>query len=99
MIFLKNVKASDKLGIINLPKKERTELGFEPGTLLEVHLKGKEIWIYQTNHDDKKNQRYVSTKGSITIPAEFRRLLGITEPTPLSLYIDKEKETFILKKD
>ncbi|GGN56991.1 MULTISPECIES: AbrB/MazE/SpoVT family DNA-binding domain-containing protein [Oceanobacillus] len=99
MIFLKKVRASDKSGIINLPKKERTKFGFEPGTLLEIHLKGKEIWIYHSGLDDKKNQRYVSTKGSITIPAEFRRLLGITEPTPLSLYVDIEKEAFILKKD
>uniref|UniRef100_UPI0036D4326E AbrB/MazE/SpoVT family DNA-binding domain-containing protein n=1 Tax=Flavobacterium myungsuense TaxID=651823 RepID=UPI0036D4326E len=57
------------------------------------------MWIYHSkSSDDKKNQRYVSTKGSITIPAEFRRLLGITEPTPLSLYVDIEKEAFILKK-
>lgn len=99
MIYLKKVKASDKLGIVNLPKKERTKLGFEPGTLLEIHLKGKEIWIYHSNNDEKKNQRYISTKGSVTIPAEFRKLLGITEPTTLSLYVDKEKEAFILKKD
>ncbi|MCM3740905.1 hypothetical protein M3210_11535 [Oceanobacillus luteolus] len=96
MDFLKKIRAS-KLGTISLPKKERTELGFEPGTLMELHLQGEEIWIYHSQNDANKNQRNLSNKGTLTIPAEFRNLLNITRETELYLFVDREMEAFIIK--
>lgn len=88
---------ANKLGMISLPKKERIELGFTPGTLVEIHLKGEEIWIYHSRHDETKNQRNISKKGTLTIPAEFRNLLNITKKTKLSLYVHRKKQAFIMK--
>jgi bifunctional DNA-binding transcriptional regulator/antitoxin component of YhaV-PrlF toxin-antitoxin module len=96
MNYLKTME-TNKLGMISLPKKERTALGFLPGTLVEVHLRGREIWIYHSRFDAEKNQRYISKKGTVTIPAEFRNLLGIRGPTKLALYADYEKQAFIIK--
>jgi bifunctional DNA-binding transcriptional regulator/antitoxin component of YhaV-PrlF toxin-antitoxin module len=88
---------ANKLGMISLPKNERTELGFEPGTLVEIHLEDEEIWIYHSRYDEEENQRNISEKGTVTIPAEFRNLLNITKKTELSLYADKEKKAFIIR--
>lgn len=97
MYFLKVIKVKNTLGTINLPKKSRVTLGFKPGTMVEVHLYNKEIWIYHSNHDEKKNQRYISAKGTVTIPAEFRHILNIKINTELHLYSDEEKQTYIIR--
>lgn len=96
MDFLKKMKVN-KLGMISLPKKERMALDFKPGALVEIHLRGEEIWMYHSRHDETKNQRNISNKGTLTIPAEFRNLLNITRKSILLLYADKERQAFIIK--
>jgi len=97
MYFLKKCNAINKFGLVSLPKKWRVKLGFEPGTLVEIRMNKKEIWIYRSHHDETENQRYISTKGTVTIPAEFRNLLNIDAKSEMHLYVDEEKQAFVLK--
>ncbi|OZU87311.1 hypothetical protein CIL03_17085 [Virgibacillus indicus] len=96
MYCLQNSKTLGRQGLINLPKKWRMQLGFYTGELVEVRMYNKAIWIRHAGNANTENQRYISAKGSITIPSEIRKLLKIKEDTRLSFYVEPEEESFVL---
>lgn len=99
MYFLGDCKTVNKVGLINLPKKWRKKLGFENGELVEVLLKDRSIWVRHCCNKQTENQRYISEKGNVNIPAEFRRILDIGTNTDLCLYVECSQNAFIIKPD
>ncbi|WP_067725144.1 AbrB/MazE/SpoVT family DNA-binding domain-containing protein [Oceanobacillus damuensis] len=99
MYSLQKCKTINNHGLINLPKKWRVELGFDCGELVEIRMRRRQIWICHCQNDTTENQRYISPYGTITIPAEFRRLLDISDKTELCLYVEPEKNAFVIMPD
>ncbi|MFC4023271.1 hypothetical protein ACFOUV_05480 [Oceanobacillus longus] len=97
MYALHKCKTINNHGLINLPKKWRMELGFDCGELVEIRLEKKEIWICHFKNETTENQRYISPHGTVTIPAEFRRILNISTETELCLFVEPEVNAFVLK--
>lgn len=96
MYCLQNSKSLGRHGLINLPKKWRIQLGFYTGELVEVRMYNQKIWIRHAENANTENQRYISEKGTITIPSEIRKLLKINEDTRLSFYVKPEEKSFVL---
>ncbi|WP_161603069.1 hypothetical protein [Oceanobacillus massiliensis] len=95
MHSLEKCRPINKYGLINLPKKWRSELGFDCGELVEIRLQKREIWISHLQNDTE-NQRYISPHGTVAIPAEFRKILNINMDTELCLYVEPEEKAFVL---
>ncbi|PAV27832.1 hypothetical protein CIL05_19990 [Virgibacillus profundi] len=96
MYCLENYKTIGKHGMINLPKKWRLKLGFNYGELVEIRLHNREIWICHTQEENTENQRYISTKGTVNIPSEIRKLLEIGADTRFRFYVTPEENAFVL---
>ena len=97
MYFLVNYKSINKLGMVNLPKKWRAALGFQDGERVEIRMLRNEIWIFHGTNENYENQRFISSRGMVNIPAEFRRILEIDTDTGLCMYAEVTQNAFIIK--
>lgn len=83
--------------MINLPKKWRAALGFQDGERVEIRMRRNEIWIIHGTNENYENQRFISSRGMVNIPAEFRRILEIDTDTELCIYAEVTQNAFIIK--
>ncbi len=83
--------------MINLPKKWRAALGFQDGECVEIRMRKNEIWILHGTNGNNENQRFISSRGMVNIPAEFRRILEIDTDTELCMYAEMTQNAFIIK--
>ncbi|MFT9599119.1 AbrB/MazE/SpoVT family DNA-binding domain-containing protein [Mesobacillus sp.] len=90
-------KEFNKYGIVRLPCKWRRQFDFTPGKLVDLVYKKESIIVKKHNPKSTDNSRIVSGEGTISIPAELKRLLSLTPDDEICIYIDKDNECFILK--
>lgn len=78
-------------GQISIPKKLQKELNIINGDNLFIYLVNNSIIIQTTHHNKTLNQCYFSG-GRLSIPMEIRRILNITDKTPLVMDITDDKQ-------
>lgn len=90
-------KEFNKYGIVRLPSKWRKKFDFIPGKLVDLVHKRDSIVVQRHRNNTTDNVRIISVEGTISIPAELKRLLSLTPDDEICIYIDKENECFIIK--
>lgn len=92
-----NIKLT-KNGQILIPKRVQKSLKFHEGEFLFIHTCKDKILIEKNNQNKFLNQ-CVFNFGRISIPAEIRRILNISEMTPLSMNVSIEQQTIFIQKN
>lgn len=87
-----------KNGQVFIPKNVQKNLKFHEGEFLFVHACKDKILIEKNNQNKFLNQ-CVFNYGRVSIPAEIRRLLGISEITPLSMKVSVEQQIIFIQKN
>ncbi|PLR82180.1 hypothetical protein CVD25_08795 [Bacillus canaveralius] len=90
------VRRISKKGQICIPKKIQTKLSILEGDYLYIYIKYSNIIIEKHNDNQTLNQ-CVIRNGQISIPAEIRRILGISYDTPLVIDASGLQKKIILK--
>ncbi|RSD26993.1 hypothetical protein [Mesobacillus subterraneus] len=90
-------KEFNKYGLVRLPGKWRKQLNFTPGKLVDIVYKKDTLLVRKHMDSNTENTRVISSDGTITIPAEFKRLMGLTPEDEICVFVDKENECFIIK--
>ncbi len=92
MIFYRKIS---KTGQITLPKEICTNLNLIEGEYLFIY-KYKNSIIIQKHHDNTTLNQCIFRNGKISIPAELRKLTGITQNTLLKIKINRCNEKIII---
>lgn len=90
-------KEFNKYGIVRLPCKWRRKFDFTPGELVDLVHKQESIIVKKHDPNSTDNSRIVSAEGTITIPAELKRIMEINPDDEICIFVDKENECFILR--
>ncbi|MBT2663871.1 hypothetical protein [Bacillus sp. ISL-45] len=90
-------KEFNKYGIVRLPCKWRRQFDFTPGKLVDLVYKQDSIIVKKHNPKSTDNSRVVSGEGTITIPAELKKLMRITPHDEICIFVDKDNKWFIIK--
>lgn len=90
-------KEFNKYGIVRLPCKWRRQFDFTPGKLVDLVYKKESIIVKKHSPNSTDNSRIVSGEGTITIPAEIKRLMGIKPGDDICIIVDRENKCFILR--
>lgn len=85
-----------KTGQITIPKKIQNQLRFKEGDFLFIYQYQDSIVITK-QHDNNTLNKCVFRDGRISIPAEIRRLLGITGDTLLILDTNSNQNKLFIK--
>lgn len=96
MIDLKTCRRLSNNGALNLPAKWRKKLGLEIEDVVEIKLNTEGIIIQRSVENNFENTRYISSKGTITIPVELRNFLRVDKNTEYCLYVNEEDQQFIV---
>lgn len=89
----------NKSGTVRLPSKWRKRFGLLAGALVDIQFDRQTIWIRKHSAPSTDNTRVISEEGTVTIPAELRKLMQININDEFCLYIDETQQCFILKLD
>lgn len=84
-----------KSGQIAIPKKIQDYLDFKEGEILFIYEFKERIEIVK-QHQNKTLNQCVFGYGKISIPAELRRLFGITTETLLKLQVNTKQYKLII---
>jgi bifunctional DNA-binding transcriptional regulator/antitoxin component of YhaV-PrlF toxin-antitoxin module len=82
--------------MIILPTRWREAFGFSCGEHVDVISSNGMIIIKRPDYRTYEHKRYVSPKGGVTIPTKIRKQLGISQENDYCLYVDPEKEQFVV---
>ena len=89
-------KTFSKSGTITLPYKWRQRFGLLPGKLAELFYQNNSIYIKPAEKESTHNKRYISEKGTIHIPQELRREMGITYQSPYYLHVYEDERCIVI---
>lgn len=85
-----------KTGQVFIPKKMEKQLRLKEGHYLYLYISEENIIIVK-HHSNKTLNQCIYRNGKISIPAELRRLVGISFNTPLEITLDEEQDKIIIK--
>lgn len=85
-----------KSGQISIPKTVEQQLNLKEGHYLYVY-QYKESIIIVNHHSNKTLNQCIYRNGKVSIPAELRRLLGISFETPLEMTLADDQNKIIIK--
>jgi AbrB family looped-hinge helix DNA binding protein len=85
-----------KTGQITIPKEIQNQLIFTEGDFLFIY-KCEDSIVIAKQHDNNTLNKCVFRDGRISIPAEIRRLLGITGNTLLILETNSYQDKLFIK--
>lgn len=86
-----------KNGQIRIPKKFQLTLDFQEGNYLFIYESQNCIMIEKDHHDETLNL-CLFTNSRISIPMELRRILEISDSTPLSMDVSISNDILLIKK-
>lgn len=84
-----------KSGQVTIPKKARKHLGIQDGDSLYFYHEKNHIVIVKHHIDETLNQ-CIYDKGKVSIPAELRRLIGISVGSLLEIDINNTQNKIII---
>ena len=86
---------------ITIPSAIRRRLNILPGEEIAIGLKGgsKDLIIKKYSDHSLDNKMIVSDRGSIRIPTELTRVLGLCRGDVFHIYLLKNDDCILLKKE
>ncbi|MGN8844419.1 AbrB/MazE/SpoVT family DNA-binding domain-containing protein [Niallia sp. Sow4_A1] len=84
-----------KSGQVTIPNKAQKHIGIQDGDSLYLYQEQDHIVIVK-HHTDHTLNKCIFHKGKISIPAELRRLLGISVGTLLEININNKHNKIII---
>lgn len=85
-----------KSGQVSIPKTFQKKLGFKEGDYLFIYQHQKSI-IIVNHHANQNLNQCIFRNGRISIPAEIRKLIGISIETALEITVPDSQDRIIIK--